>query len=114
MPATSGEPSTIALTQAKFGEDQSMSAHEFRLVLANQTDLSLEETDALYEAGCDDATFGGCDGVVYGVFHRESESLEQAIRSAIADVQKAGLFVGRVEPADPVFAKINVELTAGC
>jgi len=87
-----------------------MTTHEFRLVLANTTDLSLDEGDALYEAGCDDATFGGCDGVVFGVFHREAETLEDAIRSAVADVQKAGFTVARVEPADPVFARINVEL----
>jgi len=87
-----------------------MTTHEFRLVLANKTDLSLDEADALHEAGCDDATFGGCDGVVYGVFHREADTLEHAIRSAVADVQQAGFTVARVEPPDPVFAKINVEL----
>jgi len=87
-----------------------MTTHEFRLVLVDKSDLSLDETDALYEAGCDDATFGGCDGVVYGVFHREADTLEYAIRSAVADVQRAGFTVARVEPSDPVFAKINVEL----
>jgi len=87
-----------------------MTTYEFRLVLANQSDLSLDEADALCEAGCDDATFGGCDGVVYGVFHREADTLERAIRSALADVQRAGFTVARVEPPDPVFAKINVEL----
>ena len=100
--------SEIAHTQ----DDRSMTIHPFRLVLADKTDMSLEEADALYEAGCDDATFGGCQGVVYGVFHREADTLEEAIRSAVADVQRAGFNVARVEPPDPVFARINVELTA--
>lgn len=74
-----------------------MHAHDFRLILADKSDLSLDEADALYEAGCDDATFGGYNGIVYGVSHRESDRLERAIRSAIADVNAAGFRVERVE-----------------
>ena len=74
-----------------------MNIHEFRIVLAEKTDLSLDEADALYRAGCDDATFGGCNGIVYGTFHRESDTLEQAVRSAIADVNAAGFRVVRIE-----------------
>jgi hypothetical protein len=37
--------------------------------------------------------------------------LEDAVRSAISDVNKAGFVVARVEPADAsVFSKINQEL----
>ncbi|NUB11288.1 DNA-binding protein [Azospirillum brasilense] len=46
--------------------------------------------DALYEAGCDDATVGvGKYGSIALDFSREAASAEEAIRSAISDVQKA-------------------------
>lgn len=87
-----------------------MATHEFRIIVGDTTDLSFEEADRLYEAGCDDATFGGSNGVVCGTFHREAGDLEQAIRSAVADVRKAGFTVARVESADPVLSRINAEL----
>lgn len=46
--------------------------------------------DALFEAGCDDATVGvGRIGSVALDFSREALSAEEALRSAIADVQAA-------------------------
>jgi hypothetical protein len=51
----------------------------------------------LYESGCDDGSPGSRAGVVWVTLHREDESLEQAIRSRVADVQKAGCHVARVE-----------------
>lgn len=46
--------------------------------------------DALYETGCDDATVGvGKHGSIALDFSREAASAEEAIRSAIGDVQKA-------------------------
>jgi hypothetical protein len=44
-------------------------------------------------------------------FTREANNLEDAVRSAIADVNKAGFTVARVEPAEEsVYTKINHEL----
>lgn len=46
--------------------------------------------DALFEAGCDDATVGvGKRGSIALDFSREASSAEEAVRSAILDVQKA-------------------------
>ena len=59
--------------------------------------LSAEECEALYEAGCDDGTPGTCNGVFSIDFHREADSLESALRSAIANVKSAGYEVERVE-----------------
>jgi hypothetical protein len=53
--------------------------------------------DALYEAGCDDGTPGTCNGVFSIDFHREADSLESALRLAIANVKSAGYDVARVE-----------------
>ncbi len=90
-----------------------MKNHEFRLVLAGLSDVSMDDADALYEAGCSDATFGSCDGVAFGDFDREAETLEEAIRSAIADVQRAGLSVARLEHVElTLVSKINDELAA--
>jgi hypothetical protein len=44
-------------------------------------------------------------------FSRHANSLEEAVRSAIADVNRAGLIVARAESVDElVFDKINQEL----
>ena len=59
--------------------------------------LSTEECDALHEAGCDDATIVTRRRVTFVAFDRKADSLEQAIRSATADVRAAGFEVKRVE-----------------
>jgi hypothetical protein len=71
--------------------------YEFTLILAKGTEFSGELADRLFEAGCDDGSPGSCNGVVSIDFHREADCLESAIRSAVADVQKAGCVVERVQ-----------------
>ena len=73
-----------------------MTTHEFSLVLA-VADVSDEQVNALYEAGLDDGTVSTSQGVTRVDVSRESESLELAIRSAIGQVDAAGLTVARVE-----------------
>jgi hypothetical protein len=79
-----------------------MKQYDFTLILAPGMELSDGLVEALYESGCDDGSPGSRGGVVWVTLHREEESLEQAIRSGIADVQRAGCRVARVEiePAD--------------
>lgn len=74
-----------------------MRTYEFRVVLAGSPELTVELGDRLYEAGCDDGSPGSCDGVTFVDFDREAESLEDAIRSAITNVQAAGCAVAKVE-----------------
>lgn len=59
--------------------------------------LNTQECDALYQAGCDDGTIVTCNKVTFIAFDRQAASLEQAIRSATADVRAAGLEVARIE-----------------
>jgi hypothetical protein len=88
-----------------------MSTFEFQLILGNVTEMSEEVADTLFEAGCDDGTPFSSQGTAAIGFSRDAESMEQAIRSAIADVNKAGFVVSRVEPSDEmVFERINQEL----
>jgi hypothetical protein len=73
-----------------------MRKFEFEVVLAGDTEMTEELADRLFEAGCD----GGLPGMSCGVpcidFSREADSLEPAIRSAIADLQKAGCVAAEV------------------
>ena len=63
--------------------------HEFVLVLDGVEELGRRVMDALYEAGCDDATPSVRFGRVYLTFAREAASLKEAILSAIRDVKRA-------------------------
>lgn len=79
-----------------------MSESQFTLVISGEIETA-ETLDALFEAGCDDATFGTVDHVGYGDFAREASSLGEAVRSAIEQVESVqGLRVMRVEPDDLV------------
>ena len=53
--------------------------------------------DAVWEAVCDDASFGMSCGRIRIPFHREAPSMEEAIASAVAAVRSVGLEVDRVE-----------------
>jgi len=76
-----------------------MTKYEFTLILKGPLELTEDIADQLFEAGCDDGTPGTCEGVFSIDFHREAESLEQAIRSAVGNVKAAGYGVERVEIA---------------
>lgn len=73
-----------------------MRKYEFSLILKGSPDLSEELADELYGVGCDDASPGTCGGVFTIDFHREAETLEAAINSAINDVRAAHQEVERV------------------
>ena len=63
----------------------------FRLTIAGIA-LTDEQLDALFEAGCDDAAFSlERDGTVLGFFDREAETQEDAVLSAIYDVESADI-----------------------
>ncbi len=78
--------------------------HEFTLVLDGISELTPEIFDALFEAGCDDATMSSRDGVVSLDFGRQASTLGNAIDSAIRDVRAAniGAWVVGIEGRVPV------------
>ena len=76
--------------------------HTFTLLLVNEHELTTELEDALFEAGCDDGMLFSKNQVVYIEFDRDADSLEEAIVSAINNVESAGFQVARVEPSDLV------------
>lgn len=74
-----------------------MTKYEFTLILRGDLELTEGIANALFAAGCDDGTPGTCNGIFSIDFHREADSLEAAIRSAIANVKSAGYEVERAE-----------------
>lgn len=82
-----------------------MTKYEFTLILAGGPELTDDLCDALFGAGCDDATPSQSAGVTKIVFHREAETLESAIRTAIANVQATGCHVARLEMDDVALAE---------
>jgi len=71
--------------------------YEFTVILADLDEMTTDLANALFAAGCDDGHPWSSDGVAAITFDRESDSLLSAILSAIADVQKAGCVVRKVE-----------------
>jgi hypothetical protein len=71
-----------------------MKQHEFTLVLTADPDD--DQADRMYGT-FDDGTIATVAGVPQIHFHRDAESLEEAIRSAIGDVRSVGFEVARVE-----------------
>lgn len=79
---------------------KTVSEYGFTLKLEGNVEAKLDE---LFEAGCDDASFGSVDGVWHADFDREAPSFEEAVASAICDVNSVeGVRVKRVEPDDLV------------
>ena len=83
-----------------------MQTYTFTVVLGDQTEMTEDFAEALAAAGCDDGLAGSSGGVASVIFDRQAESLEEAVRSAIADVQKAGCRAAwvRIEAQDVVRA----------
>ncbi len=77
-----------------------MKEHEFTIILASPEE-SEDDANRLYEAGCADGAISTSNGVTRIDFHRKAVSLEDAIRSAIGNVQAAGFQAAQVliEPA---------------
>ncbi|MGH2806273.1 MAG: helix-turn-helix transcriptional regulator [Actinomycetota bacterium] len=81
-----------------------MPNYNFTLIIEG-ADLQTDEAqNALFEAGCDDATLGVVDRVQFAEFDREAGSYGQALTSAIAAIQRTidGARVVHVEPDELV------------
>lgn len=74
-----------------------MAKYDFTVVLKGAPELTDELADKLFAAGCDDGTPGMCAGQTVIDFHRNADSLEAAIRSAVASVAAAGCTVECVQ-----------------
>ena len=66
-----------------------MAMFSFTLTVEGTDLLTDEAADALYEAGCDDATFGASGGVQTAEFDREAGDFADAVAGAIKAVESA-------------------------
>jgi len=77
-----------------------MKEYRFRVVIGHQSksdDEILNLADKLAEAGCDDGHFGGHDEGCEVVFDRVAISRDEAMHSAVRQIESCGLTVKRVE-----------------
>jgi hypothetical protein len=74
-----------------------MTIYDFTVVLKDSPELTEELAERLFAAGCDDGTPGMCGGATTIDFHRAAATLEDAIRSAVADANAAGCVAAHVE-----------------
>ena len=81
-----------------------MKEHQFKVVLT--ADPSDEDAERLYGV-FNDGTISTIAGVAQVRFHREANSLEEAIRSALGDVHAAGFEVQRVEIEPSAVLQVN-------
>ncbi|MCZ6653992.1 MAG: hypothetical protein O7D91_13315 [Planctomycetota bacterium] len=72
-----------------------MAKFDFKLVL-DQAEIDEAEGDALYGC-CKDGTLITAAGVTYMDLDRQANSLDEAVRSAIADINAAGFRVARIQ-----------------
>lgn len=75
-----------------------MKAFEFTIIASGLDPFADNFEDRFFEAGCDDATISLQKGLIILDFTREAVSFETAVKSAAADIERAGARVDRVEP----------------
>lgn len=66
-----------------------MTQFSFTLTMEGADILAPAAQEALFEAGCDDATFSASAGVQVGEFDRDGSSFAKAVASAIEAVESA-------------------------
>jgi hypothetical protein len=74
-----------------------MKTYEFDVMLKDLSEVTDDQADRLFAAGCDEGTPASCDGQAWIHFDKEAASLEEAIRSAVAQIRAAGFQVSKVE-----------------
>lgn len=79
-------------------------SHQFTLLLKNVSENTDGLEDSLYEAGCDDALINFRNSAVFLDFDREANSFEEAVISAIKQVESASVnaIVVSIAPEDLV------------
>jgi len=66
-----------------------MTVFSFTLEIEGADVMTDAAQDALFEAGCDDATFGVSNGIQTAEFDREATEFAEAVASAIKAVEAA-------------------------
>lgn len=83
-----------------------MALYNFTLTLSGVTNEVEGLEDALYESGCADALLCAYGNSVYVEFDREADSLDEAIASAVQNIESAGIGA-RVESVDSALVGLS-------
>lgn len=75
-----------------------MRTHRITIVASGMDPEAEDFEDRFFEAGCDDATISVQKGLVLLDFAREARTFLSALWSAVADVERAGAKIERIEP----------------
>ena len=75
-----------------------MKTFEFAIIASGQSIEDDEFLNAVFEAGCEDATLSFQKGVIVAEFAREADSFAKAISSACHQLRLAGVKIERIEP----------------
>jgi predicted DNA-binding transcriptional regulator AlpA len=89
-----------------------MKKFEFSIIASGLDPQAEDFETRFFDAGCDDATLSFQKGHIIVDFTRSSDSLEDAIASAVKNVAKAGAKVERVEP-DPLVSLSDIAARSG-
>ena len=77
-----------------------MPAYRFAAIVPSpglSHDAILDATEVLGEGGCTDASVRGHANGLELLFERSADSLQEAISTAVADIERAGYRVSKVE-----------------
>ena len=74
-----------------------MKTYDFDVVLKDVSEVTDDQAERLFAAGCDDGTPASCNGLAWIHFDREASSLEEAIGTAVAQVQSVGFKVSKIQ-----------------
>lgn len=85
-----------------------MNKYSFTITYTGDEEFTDKIGNALYEAGCDDASLHASGGSTYATFDREADTLDEAVRSAIRQIESvSGLKVIHVEMDQKQLATIT-------
>lgn len=71
--------------------DNKLNQYSFTLILGNVDENTASLEDHLFQAGCDDALINFRNGTVYLDFDRQAPSIDEAIISAIKNIESSTL-----------------------
>ena len=90
-----------------------MKTYSFTLIISGVAEITPELADALYSSTKGDIEMNQRDGIIFLEFERTASTLQDAVTSAIREVEgtDVGVRVVRVESeAANVIAKVNADL----
>jgi len=74
-----------------------LKTYDFDVLLKDVSEIRDDQAGVLFAAGCDDGTPASCNGMAWIHFDREASSLEEAICTAVAQVQSVGFKVSKIQ-----------------